>query len=268
MSNSIGTRIAGTGMRLADTLHLRGPMRSVFRRLPARMRVGLGRLQVRVGVMDGLLKVPEEELERSFRDALGLVGGGGAPPVYLEFGVYVGTSMACMYHASMKAGAIGLRLIGFDSFQGMPAPVPGENVAWTWEPGQLYSDIDLTRSNLRRLGVDTDRIELVAGWYDETLTDATRTRLALDLVTVAMFDCVLSTSTRVALEFITPLIQDRVVLYFDDWAAGDLDDRDLGERKAFEEWLAIHPELTAKDLPGLRYGVDDRVFLLTRTATA
>jgi hypothetical protein len=255
-------------MRLAETLRLRGPMRSVFRRLPARTRVGLGRLQVRLGVMDGLLKVPEEELRRSFRDALALVGGGDAPPVYLEFGVYVGTSMACMVHASGKAGATGGRFVGFDSFQGMPAPVPGENAAWTWQQGQLYSDVDLTRSNLRRLGVDPDRIELVEGWYDETLTDEMRARLALDRVTVAMFDCVLSTSTRIALDFITPLIHDRAVLYFDDWAAGRLADHNLGERKAFEDWIAIHPEFTTEELPGLRYGESDRVFLLTRTATA
>ena len=85
---------------------------------------------------------------------------------------------------------------------------------------------------------------------------------------VVMLDCVLAASTRLALDFTTPLIADRTIFYFDDWNVRDLADRRLGERAAFEDWLAGHPEMTAEELPALRYNDDVRAFLVTRQPAA
>lgn len=269
MSESISLRAATSALRVVDALRLRGALRWVFRHLPPSVRSDLGILQVRLGLMEGLIKVPEAALERSFEAAIQEVAteADGGSPTYLEFGVYVGTSMACMYRAASRSGATGLRLIGFDSFQGMPSDGDRDDV-WTWQPGQLYSDLRLTRANLKRLGVPRGRVQLVPGWYEDSLTPETRTRLGLERASIVMVDCVLESSTRVALDFCTPLIRDRTVIFFDDWSASDLADRDLGEARAFREWLAAHPELTAEERPELGYEKDSQAFLVTRRPDA
>jgi hypothetical protein len=50
------------------------------------------------------------------------------------------------------------------------------------------------------------------------------------------------------LEFVEPLIRDRAVLFFDDWKVAGLDQRNLGEKKAFDEFLSAHPELETSGL--------------------
>ena len=266
MFGSAARRIVPIGLRIVDALHLRWALRWVYGHLQPGGRMWVGRLQVRLGFMEGLLKVPEADLVKSMEASLRLLGEPARTPsaAYLEFGVYVGTSMACMYRAASSAGADLLRLIGFDSFQGMPSGEERDPV-WTWQPGQLYSDIDLTNANLERLGVPLSRVELVAGWFEESLTDATRDRLGIERAAVIMFDCILASSTRAALDFCTPLIRDRSVLYFDDWSAANLADRGLGERRAFDAWLADHPEMMAEERPDLGYGWDSQAFLVTRT---
>ncbi len=267
MIEVVAARTARAGLLVVDALRLRWALRWIYRHLPPAARMWFGMLQVRLGLMEGLLKVPEADLVRSMEAALRLLGEDAREPstAYLEFGVYVGTSMACMYRAASSTGAQRLRLVGFDSFQGMPSGEERDPV-WTWQPGQLYSDIRLTRANLRRLGVPASRVELVPGWFEGSLTDATRQRLGIDRAAVIMFDCILASSTRAALDFCTPLICSRSVLFFDDWSASDLADRRLGERQAFDAWLADHPEMTAEERPDLGYGWDSQAFLVTRVA--
>ncbi len=78
-----------------------------------------------------------------------------------------------------------------------------------------------------------------------------------------MIDCDLASSTRVALDFCIPLIEN-TFMFFDDWAINDLAARGLGERKAFEGWLAANPEFVAQELPELQYAAKARGFLVTR----
>ena len=269
MTQTIAGRFLGGAVHVADVLHLRWAITGVVHRLPPPVRLRLRWLQVRTGYMHGLTLVPEQALEQSYESALQLLGidRDDAPRVYLEFGVYVGTTMSCMYHAAAATGTKNLRLVGFDSFQGMPDGAEQlDDQRWT--AGQLFADMDLTKTNLERLGVDVDRVELVPGWFDDTLTGETRRRLGLDRADVVMVDCVLSTSTQLALEFLVPLIAERAIIYFDDWATADLADRGMGERVAFEAWLAAHPEFAAKERDELRYNDDTRAFLIERLAVA
>jgi hypothetical protein len=267
MTHSIPVRFLGGALRLADILHLRWAITGIVHRMPPGVRLRLGRLQVRAGYMEGLTLVPEHELQRSYEAALDMLGERtrAESGAYLEFGVYVGTSMACMYRAARGVGAKQLRFVGFDSFQGMPEGVE-EQDDQRWRTGQLYSDIKLTRDNLTRLGVPVDGIDLVPGWFEDSLTDETRERLGITRAAIVMVDCVLSSSTRYALEFCTPLIGDGTIIYFDDWAASDLADRGLGERAAFEDWLIAHPEMSASEVASLQYNDDVKAFLVARTA--
>ncbi len=217
--------------------------------------------------MQGLTLVPEDELVRSYRAAVALMEPELALPgaAYLEFGVFIGTTMACMYRASSESGAV-VRMVGFDSFQGMPKGVETQDDG-RWREGDLSMSIDLARENLAKNGVPADRAELVPGWFEDTLTDATRRALGLQAAPIVMVDCVIASATATALTFLTPLIGTRSLVYFDDWAVVDLHDRGLGERAAFEAWLAEHPEFTAEEQPALGYSNDARAFLIIRRPT-
>ncbi|HEY7826909.1 MAG TPA: class I SAM-dependent methyltransferase [Candidatus Limnocylindrales bacterium] len=257
-------------VRLLHALHLFWIARAVVNRLPPRLRLWISRLQVRLGYMAGLTLVPEVALQRSFEGALRLLSPAQAkgpataePAVYLEFGVFIGTSLACMARAADQLGASGLRIIGFDSFEGMPVGGAGERRPGLGT-GELYSDLALTRANLRRLGIAPGRVELVKGWFDTSLTVATRERLGLAQANVVMIDCVIESATRTALDFILPLVTERTVIFFDDWSVFDFEERDLGEKAAFEAWTAAHPELVVERRPELEYDTDARTFLVGR----
>ena len=264
VSSTLGRLLRGLARSL-HALHLFWIPRAVANRLPPRVRLQLSRLQLRLGYMQGMTLVPEEELEGTLASALRFLGkdSADAPAAYLEFGVYIGTSLACMYRAAASVGASKLRIIGFDSFEGMPDGVEQEDGS-RWHKGELYSDVALTKANLTRLGVPLKRIELVPGWFEDSLTDETRIRLGLGSADIVMVDCVIESATRVALDFVLPLITDRTIVFFDDWAIFDLEKRGLGEKAAFEAWLVDNPEVTAEHLPAIDYSEESRTFLLTR----
>jgi O-methyltransferase len=264
----LGGRLIAWVVQLAEALRLRWAISRLVRGLPPSLRRRVVALQVRVGYLRGIVLVPEADLDRSYEAALRLLGHDLDDPAatYLEFGVYVGTSIGCMYRAASRVGVERLRLIGFDSFQGMPEVVAGEEDQ-RWSAGGLYSDLESTKRNLARLKVPLDQVELVPGWFEESLTEHTRRRLGLERATVVMVDSVISSSAAAALEFCAPLIVDRTIVYFDDWATNDFADRGLGERAAFESWLEDHPDMNAEELPSLAYR-NARAFMVTRTPSA
>jgi hypothetical protein len=180
---------------------------------------------------------------------------------YLEFGVSRGTSYACAYHALQKAGVGHARLIGFDSFEGFPP----EALEQGWYPGSAASTVTTTRSLLLKNGVPAEKINLVKGWYTDTLTPQTKVQLELAKASIIMLDCDLYTSTRDALLFCQDLIKDDAVLFLDDWGYRS-DIGKIGQKEAFEEFIAERPTLSAKELPA--YSRLARVFHLTRTTSA
>lgn len=184
---------------------------------------------------------------------------------YLEFGVYHGTSMSCMYEARRALGLDHIRLFGFDSFEGLPDDAARED-GGLWEPGQFKSSIALTHENVRRWGVPPEAVTLVPGWFADSCVPATRARLGIERASVIMVDCDLYSSTRDVLAFCAPLIGRQAVMVFDDWHAGGLADKGMGEAKAFEEFLDAHRELVAGEIPGLNYKdkPDPMIFLVTR----
>jgi O-methyltransferase len=237
--------------------------RLALRRAPPAVRRRLRRLRASVAIWGGHTLVPVDELHGVYRRGLSLLierNGRESIGDYLEFGVYVGTSLACMHRVADELGLSDLRLFGFDSFEGLPAHA-SEDETRMWEPGSFASDEEFTRRNLMREGVDWSRVVLVPGWFDETLVPATAEAHGIHKASVLMFDCDLYASTRKALEFSLPLIVDEAVLVFDDWDAGGLGERGLGERRAFEEILAEHPDLHAAELAAYEPA---RAFLVSR----
>jgi O-methyltransferase len=191
------------------------------------------------------LMVLPAELETAYRAALDdLLAHSGGTDVgdYVEFGVAHGTSMICMANTSRAVGLGHMRLIGFDSFEGLPAGVSDEDLG-VYKPGDGRAPESATRRNLRRNNVEPARTTLVTGWFDDTATPEVAASLGLNRIGVAMIDCNVYSSARKALQFISPLLADRAVLVFDDWHYSGLAEAGLGEARAYGEMLAEHPEL-------------------------
>lgn len=203
---------------------------------------------------------PREKLQACFEEQLEWLaehaGGAGKLGSYLEFGVYQGNSLACMYRAVKAQGADEMRLLGFDSFEGLPDSAELDKI---WSPGQFRSDKSFTEYLLEKEGVDMDRVLLVKGFYDEVLTDELAQDIALETADVVMIDCDLYTSTRDALAFCGPRFGSHSVIFFDDWFSTD---ENHGEQKAFREFLEIHPQFEIEELDG--YHEKARIFRLQR----
>ncbi len=200
---------------------------------------------------------PRPELQQKFKQALELLDAGDEPiGDYLEFGVYQGNSMICMHRAMAELGSNGLRLFGFDSFEGLPESAKLDGV---WSKGQFRSEIDFTRELLTGAGINWQRTKLIQGFYDAVLNPELAQRLEIERVSVIMIDCDLYSSTREALAFCAPLLADHCIIFFDDWeSTGDRH----GEKKAFAEFLSEHDEFEVSDLGGYHSGA--RVAQLVR----
>jgi O-methyltransferase len=109
-------------------------------------------------------------------------------------------------------------------------------------------------------GVDRSRVTLVKGFFDETLTDERRAELRIHRASVIMIDCDLYQSTREALRFCAPAIVDKSVIFFDDWYP--LANKGLGEKKAFDEFLAADTTLHAHEM--FDFPFCGKAFLVTR----
>jgi O-methyltransferase len=215
--------------------------------------------------------VRTRELEEAYRNELTFLAHLAGPDGigdYLEFGVYVGSSLLCMHRASLAAGQASIRLFGFDSFQGLPEAAAEEEGGF--RPGWYHAGYDLVRQHLSRNGIDWGRTVLVPGWFDQTLEPELAEHLGIEKASVIMIDCDLYSSTRTALTFCAPLIKDRAVIFFDDWPGDGPESKELGERRAFDEFLANHPDLSAEERGPYPWRVGPRTrrfgktFLLTR----
>jgi O-methyltransferase len=207
--------------------------------------------------------VPEAELEQKYVEALTEICPPGSSPStlgdYLEFGVYNGSSLACAFNALNRVNAIHTRLFGFDSFEGLPQEASTDDEG-VWYPGEFRMDYKFTRRFLTAKGVDWNRVSLVKGWFKDTLNDATVRQYGIRKASLIMIDCDIYSSAKDALSFCASLIGEQAVIFFDDWAG--LAAKNLGEKRAFEEFLAAHPEFTVRQFG--TYSPNSQVFIVSR----
>lgn len=244
---------------------MRDLIRSTMRHAPGGVRRRLEAWKTRRDTRRGVRLLPSEALEWRYREALRILrdrSGGEAIGDYLEFGVYAGNSLACMHRAAVDSGIGSMRLFGFDSFSGLPEVARTED-GGVWRPGQFCSDYEFTRECLSREGVDWGRVALIKGWYSETLTAELARERGIDRAGVIMVDCDLYTSARDALAFCAPLIRGECVIFFDDWYSHGLAEKELGERRAYGEFMQTHP-FDAEDFEA--YSEYSKAFLLRRRA--
>jgi hypothetical protein len=214
-----------------------------------------------LSVLNRRLCTPPKELQEHYTDMLRLlINRRGAANVgdYLEFGVFNGTSMICMYRALTALKLDHVRLFGFDSFEGLP---PDEEGHWG-HGGRFSCDLDTVKRILRHEGVDLDRITFVKGFYRDTLTIDLLDRHGLKNAGIVMVDCDLYRSTVECLSFADQLISESIVC-FDDWYP--LSEKNMGEKRAFDEFLAARLDCRATEIPS--YCNAARTFLVENAAS-
>jgi hypothetical protein len=231
---------------------VRASIERIIDRVPVEVRQRAAELAASIFVefrdLSKLELLPVEALKAAQRQALRyLLHSRGYAPLgdYLEFGVYAGTSLRCMYEVMKEMDLYAPRLFGFDSFEGLPDGAEREDDG-RWTPGQFRLGIEVTRAVLRKHGVNLNRVDLKKGWFCDTLTPDLRARRSMRRVSVVMLDCKLHSSTRDALQFCAPLMVDETILFFNDWHTRHLAMKGMGQKRAFEEFLAAHPEFSAE----------------------
>lgn len=166
---------------------------------------------------------------------------------YYEFGIYRGGSFAAAQQVCSDLGIGSTHFYGFDSFQGLP-PVEGiDETDGIFYEGQFAAPKDAVVRNLTEQGVDWDRTTLIEGFFSESLTEEAKRAHPFRPVGVALLDCDLYSSTREVLSWLETYLVDGSILLFDDWESFG-DDGDLGQKRAFSEFLTEHPDLRAESL--------------------
>jgi O-methyltransferase len=190
---------------------------------------------------------------------------------YLEFGVFQGTSMICMWDVLNEMNLGHVRMFGFDSFEGMPDAASTDDDG-IFKPGEFAAPYELTKQRLAEAGVPESRAILIKGWFSDTLNRETVARHGITNAGVIMIDADIYTSSKQALDFCAPLIQQEAVLVMDDWYAanGLFVEFNMGQPRALKEFLAANPQFQSADVGA--YSVFGRlaghVFTLKRVGMA
>jgi O-methyltransferase len=168
---------------------------------------------------------------------------------YLEFGVGKTTFSLAYKHSRLQG--LKMHFCGFDSFSGLPKP-KGIDVHPAWVEGEYRINVEDFKKFLRRLGLQDSDYTLVAGFYDESLTDNTLKKLNLKKAALIYVDCDLYESTVSVLRFVFPLLHTGTIIAFDDWYTFN-GDPERGEQLALKEFLQQNPEVKLTEYLGFEW---------------
>jgi len=193
---------------------------------------------------------PPEELEAFFLNAIKILQKAKGEDIgdYLEFGVFNGSSLSCMYRAAKKQRLLSrMRFFGFDSFEGLPAEAEKEDDG-VWRKGYYACSFEDMANCLRRSGISPEDISWVKGWYSSTLNELTIKEYKLKKLAIVFVDCDTYTASKQVLDFIAPLINEETILCLDDWKLNNLDIKGMGEYRAFNEFIETNRHLRATEI--------------------
>ncbi len=181
------------------------------------------------------------------RKIMNYVAEARLPGDYLEFGVFRGGTFAAACRWAQKNKHLQeMRFYAFDSFEGLP-DIRGKDAEFTqFSKGEYSASLGLFKNNLKAAGVDFSKVEIIPGWFNETLTADTRKKLPMKSAAVIWVDCDLYESTVPVLEFVKDYIVAGTVIVFDDWFLFR-GNPNAGEQLAFREWLKKYPQFSATE---------------------
>ncbi|MCX6825446.1 MAG: hypothetical protein NTY80_04475 [candidate division SR1 bacterium] len=205
--------------------------------------------------------VPPEDLKGFFTSAIQLLQKTKGKEIgdYLEFGVFNGSSLSNMYLSCKKMGLSSVRFFGFDAFEGLSADSENEDDG-VWKKGFYACSFEKMNECLRKKGIDPNDINWIKGWYQETLTETTIKQFDLKKIGIIFIDCDTYSSSKIVLNFIKPLLKEEMILCFDDWKLNDLDIKEMGEYRSFNEFLEENTPLEATEIKS--YNRKSKSFLI------
>lgn len=191
------------------------------------------------------------------------------PGDIVECGVFGGLSLALLARgASFDPNGMARRIIGIDTFEGLPAATEpharwrtGDCAAMhAWHPLVRVGDpisAETTRELFARGGLAPPIL------HKGLFADVFPRIVPSDISAIALLhvDCDLYESTRDGLAGAAPALQDGSMILFDDWFHYK-GHPNRGEARAFSEFLAAHPEWQA--VPWRVYGTFCQAFILVR----
>jgi O-methyltransferase len=158
---------------------------------------------------------------------------------YFEFGCNNANTMRLAYDTFHRL--VDWDYVAFDSFEGLPE-IQEIDRQQIWGKG-LYA---ITEKKFTQIcishGIPRDKLITVPGFYEQSLNEQTRERLAGNRAAFIYVDCDLYHSTVPVLNFCKKFLQQGTVIAFDDWNCF-LADPNKGERRAWTEFLEGNPEL-------------------------
>ncbi|MDN5881363.1 MAG: TylF/MycF family methyltransferase [Nitrosospira sp.] len=156
------------------------------------------------------------------------------PGDYFEFGLWRGKTFAYAHRMKRRYGQHGMKLWGFDSFQGLPATE--EHPDNIWYEGQFACTRPEFEGILASRGIRSSEYELIEGFYNESLNDVAHGRLSGRKAAVIYVDCDLYDSTIQVLNFIQPYVVSGSIICFDDFY-NYKGDPEQGEQRALADFL-------------------------------
>ena len=155
--------------------------------------------------------------------------------LFLEFGVFRGNSILEYYSAYLE-NDINPIYFGFDAFEGLPEEKFDQYTPW--KTGDFNLDGNINPELLNKNGM-----EIVKGWFNETLNEKTLTKFGKKKAGLVHIDCDIYTSTLEVLEFlvVNDLLVDGTIIVYDDWGAWkqarltENNEYDLAEGRAHKE---------------------------------
>ena len=184
---------------------------------------------------------------------------------YLEFGVFTGSSFNFAMKVNKQIEKLGYgdmdcEFIGFDSFKGFGDVKKNDEHPNYKDHAFIVNEKKVLR-NIEKCA-KKQKFRIIKGFYQDTIENKTTKDLTIDKARVVMIDCDLKESTRLALEFIKPSIQEGTIILFDDFVFFK-GSKNKGEYGAFADFRKKYPEILFRRI--FDYGYGSRAFIVYKT---
>lgn len=226
---------------------LKSTVERVLRVYPPLFRLGSTLYHKLNSSFDTLSPGTPEALSKAF--ALAQKQANGQPlGDYYEFGLFRGYTFLQAFKHCERLGLKDIHFYGFDSFQGLPAPANDlDSHGDHFFEGQFACSRDKVMANLMENGMQFEKTTLIEGFYEDSLTEGLRSEHDFKPASVILLDCDYYSSTKTALDWLTPYIADGTIILFDDWFSYG-ESEELGQQKAFAEFLETNTGFTSEPL--------------------
>lgn len=168
------------------------------------------------------------------------------PGDYLEFGVFEGRSFTRVAKRMKKDMTPerfkDMRFYAYDSFEGLPETLDKFAPSHFYK-GSFKAPRDLFEANYKKAGLSMEQLEVVPGFYDQSLTpELAKQQFESRKIAMTYIDCDIYESTVPIFDFITPGLQVGSVIVIDDWVRHHAHP-EHGMQRAYNEWLAKNPNI-------------------------